>query len=222
MTQSYLAFLIDLDDTIFDEVSYSLSGYRAIAYFLAKQTGLIEDDLYIYMAHEALRSGRGNLFNKVIVKFDITDIDVRDLVVVYREHKPSLVAYPDAMQTLRYLRSLAPLAIVTDGSPQIQRLKIAALGLEKEVDEIVFTWECENPKPAPDGIREAARRLNVELSQCLIIGDDPIHDVKPALSAGAVAARVMTGRLSRLASPFTSDKYLEFDSFADLEQALKR
>ncbi|MBQ9375369.1 MAG: HAD family hydrolase [Ruminococcus sp.] len=63
-------------------------------------------------------------------------------------------------------------------------------------DEIVGGEDVENAKPSPDGLELMIKKLNVDKSDVLYIGDSYI-DAKTALNAGVDFAGVLTGSTSK-------------------------
>jgi FMN phosphatase YigB (HAD superfamily) len=165
-------FLVDLDDTLFSELDYVDSGYRAIAPAMAGMCDASSIDVLFRLRYE-------------LRKFDTPDIRF----------------YSGAREALANLRRSAPVAIVTDGNVTMQRRKIDALQLEPAVDAIVLCWECDAPKPATRAFELAASKLGRDLKTSVIIGDDPIHDMAAAAAIGCRGVRIRTGRLSDLDYP---------------------
>jgi HAD superfamily hydrolase (TIGR01509 family) len=78
-------------------------------------------------------------------------------------------------------------------SPTDEWERFKKLGLDKYIDAIVTSAEVVHRKPAPDAVTECAKRLNVPVGQCCVIGDTEL-DIVAAKSAGAVAVAVTTGQ----------------------------
>lgn len=66
-------------------------------------------------------------------------------------------------------------------------------GLDGFIDTIVTSKEVKRRKPKPDAIIECAKRLNVPVEECLVVGDTE-PDVIAARKAGAIPAAVTTGQ----------------------------
>ena len=77
-------------------------------------------------------------------------------------------------------------AIVTNGLPSVQRLKVQALGLESPVDTVVYASEHGTGagKPDREPFREALRRLGSRPSQAIFVGDNPDTDIAGASLCG--------------------------------------
>jgi putative hydrolase of the HAD superfamily len=191
-------FLVDLDDTLFAELDYVDSGYRAISSKIATETNASADDVLFRLRYELRKFGRVGAFDRVLSHFNSTKTNVSALVAAYRDHEPDIQFYPGARNALIKLRALAPIAIVTDGTAAMQRRKIETLQLKSLVDTIVYCWECQAPKPAILGYEIAAEQLGCEIKNAIIIGDDPLHDMAAAALIGARSIRVRTGRFRDL------------------------
>ncbi len=107
--------------------------------------------------------------------------------------------YPGIAAALDALRTAGrPVAVFTGASTRAARTLLDAAGLE--VDVLVGGDDVSRPKPAPDGVREAARRLGVEPTEVIYVGDAPT-DMQAARSAGAAAAAAAWGHLYDPAEP---------------------
>ena len=71
------------------------------------------------------------------------------------------------------------IGVITDGRPEGQRAKIAALGLENLVDEILITDELGGTqfrKPCDIAFRIMQKKIGVPFEQVVYIGDNPKKD----------------------------------------------
>ena len=83
------------------------------------------------------------------------------------------------------------LAVATSSSPSIARVVLNRCGIESVFDAIVTTQEAGKSKPAPDVYLEAARRIGVVPSNCLVFEDSP-NGMKAAQKAGMFCVTVQT------------------------------
>lgn len=213
-------FLIDLDDTLYAETDYVDSGYRAIAPVIAEAAGIPADEALFHLRYEFRKFGRTGAFDRVLRTLGAPSLPVSKLVEVYREHVPDIAFYPHAEEALIRLSSVAPVAIVTDGTPAMQRRKVTALGLGTRVNAVVYCWECQAPKPEVGGYLKAAAELGADPARAFVVGDDPFHDMAAAQALGVGAARVRTGRLADLDHPMPG--VTEHSSFAAFTGAFIR
>ena len=76
-----------------------------------------------------------------------------------------------------------PLAVASGGGRKAVHATLESLGLIQLFDAIVTSEDYINGKPAPDPYLEAARRLGVIPSECLVFEDTEIGR-QSALAAG--------------------------------------
>src|SRR5436190_6118500 len=196
------AVILDLDDTLYDERTYVLSGFRAVARDLAaNHPDIGADRLYAGMVAELDAHGRGKVFDRALERLGlaVSPSSVQSLVDSYRAHRPDIALWPGVAEALADLRRDFRTAIVTDGLPLMQRRKLDALGVAGLVDEVLVCWEHDAPKPDPECYHEALRRLEATPEDAVVIGDNPQHDMAAARAVGCRAIRVRTGRLAGVA-----------------------
>jgi putative hydrolase of the HAD superfamily len=120
--------------------------------------------------------------------------------------------YPEAGAALERLSARWPLASVSNGNADLERI-----GLGPRFRAIVSARGCGYGKPDPRIFRRAASLLGVPLAQIAHVGDDPELDVQGALEAGMVA--VWLNR-DRRAWPYRERPTLEITTLDQLEPAL--
>lgn len=101
-----------------------------------------------------------------------------------------LVAGADEM--LAALKEHYRLAVVTTRGQRDARAFLEQHGLSSFFDALVTRESTWRLKPHPDPIRHAAQLLDVDVEQCVMVGDTPV-DVKSARRAGAWAVAVLCG-----------------------------
>ena len=168
------AVIFDLDDTLYPEKSYVRSGFQVIASLLP-QIDNVEEKLW-----NAFESGHPAL-DAVLKNARIEDAEIKENCLKrYREHIPSIQLYPDVLKLFSALRKAGKkIAILTDGRPTGQRNKIAALGLDELVDEILITDELGGTqfrKPNDVGFRILKYRLGFPFERIAYVGDNPGKD----------------------------------------------
>ena len=91
--------VFDLDDTLYKEVDYVYSGYRAVAAKVATDYGVDGPTAYRWMADAF---GRGeNPFDALEAGLGLT-LPVAELVELYRTHKPDLHLGGDTLHLCIY------------------------------------------------------------------------------------------------------------------------
>ena len=216
------AFLLDLDDTLYEEASYVRSGFAAVAADIAGMSGYSPASVLEVLLDIERRDGRGHVFDAALGAFGMPAEPevVQHLVTLYRAHRPRITLYPGVRDLLARLRRRGRTAIVTDGLAAMQRRKIAALDLEGAVDAVVYAWDLAAPKPDPRGFREALARIGALPAGAVVIGDNPDHDMVAARAIGARSIRVRTGRHRVRPSPVGAEADLEIPEIGALEHAL--
>lgn len=118
----------DLDDTLYKEMDYVASGYRAVASALADATGADATTLF-----EIISAKRPLGFEAAIDYLGgRSPLSVDDMIELYRAHTPDITLAPEAAEVLAELQRRGHrLMLITDGSPRHQGAKIRALGLER-------------------------------------------------------------------------------------------
>ncbi|MBN1437401.1 MAG: HAD family hydrolase [Sedimentisphaerales bacterium] len=173
------AIIFDLDDTLYPELEYVKSGFRAIAGRLAGSEG-DADEVY-EMLWAAFEEGpRDRVFNRVLRRLGQEDDRqvIAELVGQYRCHRPCLRLDDGVRELLERLRGRYKLGLISDGYMPGQRLKVEALGLEGFFDRIIYTEELGRAywKPATRAFELMAEALGVEPGECVYVADNPAKD----------------------------------------------
>jgi carbamoyl-phosphate synthase large subunit len=195
------AVVLDLDDTLYDRDTHLEGAMRAVAAAIGGVTGRPVDGLATSLLATWRRLGtdHDHIFDTWLDAEGLAREHVRACIEAFHAYAPPTMALrPGVADALAVLRAAAiPTAIVTDGRASSQQAKVAGLGLDLLVDDVVYCAALGASKPDPRGLVEAARRLDVALDRILYVGDHPRYDVAMARAAGAIAARVFVGEFAR-------------------------
>lgn len=194
----YQVFCVDLDDTLYLERDYVLSGLSAVARYLAEE-GQPASVLENWLHERFLDVGREHIFDDCLAAFNMpgSRAHIDTLVGVYRNHKPTFQFLPGVRVLLDRLSKIGRIVIVTDGLPSMQEKKCHALELTRWADRIVYCWAEQAPKPDPASLAPVLRAYSGE---AVFIGDNPRHDLCMAQQLGIDAIRVRQGRFALLPS----------------------
>jgi phosphoglycolate phosphatase/AHBA synthesis associated protein len=88
------------------------------------------------------------------------------------------------------------LAVYSGASTQACRILLEATDLARFFRVVLGADEVARPKPAPDGIVEACRRLDVRAGASAYVGDAP-YDLEAARGSAALAVAAGWGHLYR-------------------------
>lgn len=158
------------------------------------RTPLTASSLFNLFCQRFEQGLRGSIFDAVLAELNIprdpTLID--ELVRAYRSHEPQLTLFLDADRVLKILAPRYGLGILTDGPADVQRRKVKALDLQHRVESIVYSDDFgrEQWKPSPIPYLELLRRLHVEPSHAVYVGDNPKKDFVGARRLGLQTVRV--------------------------------
>lgn len=92
--------------------------------------------------------------------------------------------FPHAIEVLEYLRPRYQLAIISNGFPEVQEVKIKACGIENYFDKVFTSEMVGYQKPRPEIFHAAATAFNAKKKRCLMIGDSWEHDISGAFNYG--------------------------------------
>lgn len=185
-----MLYAFDLDDTLYKEADYVVSGYRCVAASISEECEMPADDIAAFLlAHRP----RG--FEDAIAKYGIKRLSVADMDEIYRAHVPDIQLVEGAHRLLEALKAAGhTLVLITDGSSRRQRAKIAALGIEGFFDDIIISGETGADKTTPVPWQRAERLLTEaddatewhsgQYRRCIYIGDNPTKDFHMARRRG--------------------------------------
>jgi putative hydrolase of the HAD superfamily len=183
--------LFDLDDTLCDYAGARQTRLRtAFSHALARQGTLDEATLAALIADSLEMHPHGvDHFADLFQQHGFGGAEEAAVAAEwYREHRlHSLALFADAIETLTAVRQASPgrrIGLVTNGPSDIQRAKIAHLGVEAHVDFIIVSEEFGVWKPDPAIFAEALRLGAAAPDDAIFIGDSAEHDIAGALSAG--------------------------------------
>jgi putative hydrolase of the HAD superfamily len=203
MTSSRPILVFDLDDTLYDELSYVRSGLRAVAAFAAAETGADAGRLTALL-DEALAEDRSGVIDRAFARAGIGSRKlVRRCIGVYRTHTPLLSLHPAAERCLQRFADHRTF-LVTDGNTTAQARKVAALGLERRFEKVFLTYRYghDRSKPSPYCFEKIRALAGVRTCDVIYVGDNPSKDFVGLRPLGYGTIRVLTGQhAGRKAAP---------------------
>ena len=186
------AILFDLDDTLYPENEFVLSGYRAVAREAAARGECEYETAFDCMQTLFCAAGRKEVFPGLLARFPGFKMTLENMVSVYREHVPEINLFPGYRSFLEELGNNYRLGMITDGLPYVQRGKVRALGIEGLFEKIVYSWDYgeERQKPHIYPFVLMLETLRVTPQAALFVGDNPEKDGRGAIGAGIIYVRV--------------------------------
>jgi putative hydrolase of the HAD superfamily len=188
--------VFDLDDTLYDEIDFCRSGFRAAARHLATLSDARSpEDIFAILWDCFVTGARGSTFDLALPKLGIPYDPrlIHTLVETYRTHTPTLTLPPESRVALDRLRDRYTLALLTDGFLPTQRLKVQALGLEPYFKAIIYTEELgrECWKPSPRGFEKLMEMLGSRPEQMAYVADNETKDFIAPNRLGMVTIRLL-------------------------------
>ncbi|MEX2230703.1 MAG: HAD family hydrolase [Cyclobacteriaceae bacterium] len=211
--------MFDLDDTLFEEMTFVKSGFKAVAKFLNQSYNLNEFELFDRLVAYEKGFGRGKVFDIVLRDYDVyTKFAVRKCITIYRQHNPVIELFPDAIRCLERLRG-SSVYIVTDGNKLVQQRKIAALGLSKWVkfSFITYRFGIKHSKPSPYCFLKICKIEKCNPSEVTCIADNPKKDFIGIKPLGFKTVRVLRGNYKDLRLDQAYEADLKINNLDDLK-----
>jgi putative hydrolase of the HAD superfamily len=217
--------VFDLDDTLYLEKDFVMSGYQAVARYLADSNVCDSRSAFSCMAETFATQGRRMAFSALAQKFPDAAAMIADLIEVYRQHSPAICLFPGYWGLLQEFAGRYRLGIITDGLPAVQERKVRALGLDGIMNKIIYTWVygVEKEKPHPFSFSLMLESLRAEPDSALFIGDNPDKDCRGAHQAGMKCVQVQHPMTNKPGSGSKTVEQPEFviDSLHQLPQILQ-
>lgn len=219
-----MIIVFDLDDTLYDEMTFVQSGFRAVGLYLHKTYGINLQEAEISLNKILLENGRGNVFDLVLKQFGFySKRNVSNCLSVYRGHIPKISLSNDVLETLENLSDFKKY-IVTDGNKLVQRSKIKALGLDRYVEKSYVTHQygLASSKPSIHCFELIKSDNNCEWSDLCYIGDNPTKDFVNLKPLGVKTIRILTkNKLYRNVSPDYEAEII-IDTISELNSIFKK
>lgn len=123
----------------------------------------------------------------------LSDEEAMALFDVYRRHyADAWRRYDDALPALQracaFARTAsATVAVFTNGAEDLQNDKLVRTGLNLEGIVMIAAAELGAAKPQPESYEKASALINLEVSECVLIGDNPVNDISGARAVGMQA-----------------------------------
>jgi putative hydrolase of the HAD superfamily len=191
---SSLKLVFDLDDTLYPERMFAMSGFRAAAAWAERElavSGLYEPMLRLLDADHLRR-----LFHIVLAEHapDHRTEQLDAFIDAYRSHAPEIALFEDAHAALEHFGALGPLGLITDGMVEVQAAKVQALGLEPRLQHIIYTDGLGGrafSKPNPKAFELMREALGSPGDRFVYVGDNPAKDFVAPNALGWITVQVV-------------------------------
>lgn len=188
--------IFDLDDTLFEEKDFVMSGFRVVSRQLNESfPEKSADDYFKILKHLFDDGQRGYIFDKLLEISEINNSHIiPELVRTYRQHLPDIKLCGDANVVLPELKKMNyKIGLITDGYRMVQRNKVKALGIEQYFDAIIYSDDhgLEHWKPSELPYKLCLDNLNVNPDETVFVGDNPVKDFITANKLGIITVRII-------------------------------
>lgn len=220
-----MVLIFDLDDTLYDELSYVRSGLQAVASFGKATYGWDIRQSFTFMWSELQVKGRGKIFDNWLNRHGaFTKKRLEECIRVYRHHEPKIQFFLAAAQILEFYRREVPVYVVTDGHKIVQDKKINALGLRSIVKRAFIThrFGLRNAKPSLHCFNLIKNSEKCKWSEIVYVGDNPLKDFVNLNSVGAFTVRVGTGSHASVLVPPSHDAQAKISDLTHLAAVLSK
>lgn len=120
---------------------------------------------------------------------------------------------PGAFELLDRLRGRFLIGALTNGFTDVQYKKLRSTGLDRYIQRMVISDEIGIQKPDTRIFRYAEQAIGASSKEIVMIGDNPVSDIKGALDAGWQAAYYdRYGKGDTFASPLYLGRYSDLNS----------
>ena len=181
--QNIQGIILDIDDTLYLERDYVKSGFMAVGEevhcpdFGQKCWQLFLDGV------------RNCTFDLAKKEFPDLDIPTKQLVDIYRNHRPNIQLCEDAKTFIQSLY-LYRMAFITDGPIDSQHAKSHSLGLLPWIEFPLYTSELGIPKPALAPFQLVAKFFDLPYKNCIYFADNPKKDFIAPHALGMRTVRI--------------------------------
>jgi putative hydrolase of the HAD superfamily len=218
-----MILIFDLDDTLYDETSFVMSGLCAVALHGEKAFGWEAERSLGYMQEVLEHEGRGRVFDRWLEQHGRSSkARVAECVKIYRHHRPNLQLFPAAKVVLDQFFGRVPMYLVTDGHKIVQSNKIAALGLFPAFQRVLIThrFGIRYAKPSTYCFERIRQAEGCRWSDMIYVGDNPSKDFVNLNTLGALTVRVLTGGHRNVVALPGHDAQISIQNLEALPQVL--
>ncbi|MBA2369551.1 MAG: HAD family hydrolase [Candidatus Protochlamydia sp.] len=217
-----MAIVFDLDDTLYPELSFVYSGYKAVSAYLSPLLNLPPNEIEAGLKAE-LKIKRDQVFDRFLQEHNFYSRSlVKKCLSLYRGHVPTIQLYSEALECLKALKENS-LFVVTDGNKLVQQRKYQALELGSYIKKCFCTYAygIHRSKPSPYCFERICQLEKIVPSQVVYVADNPYKDFVGIKPLGFKTVRVLTGpyRDCKVEPAYEADE--QIDNLSQLEAALK-
>lgn len=212
MKEKIKSIIFDFDDTVHD-TSYGVLKILPALDKYGKKIGIpnlgdMIDEMDFHFVKKARLHKDVSYFNRMTwikeanKKYNLK-LNQKQMKQIFHEywkvilHNPK--PHPDAKFVLSELKKKYKLYLMSDsdGTLAVKRKKVANSGLRKYFNGVVYGDMVKTTKPDKRYYSYLAKKHNVDLNSCIMVGDKPPYDLEPAKKLGMKTIWIKKGRWSK-------------------------
>ena len=171
--------VFDCDGVLFESRQANLAYYNTVLRLLGEPLVQESDHARAHLCHTAASP---HVFAQLLGQERTPEALSLAADLDYREFIPYMKPEPGMIEALSQLAGSYPLAVATNRGYSMSSI-LKHFGLNDFFRAVVTSRDVEHPKPAPDMLHEAARRLQYAPHELLFVGDSEL-DQAAARMAG--------------------------------------
>ncbi len=193
-----MIIVFDLDDTLYDEITFVKSGFKEVSNFLEDITKEKSNLIYSELINILKKQGRGKIFDDFLQKKNIfTKKLLLQCIKKYRYNQADLKPYQSAVKFLEKNKDKS-IYLVTDGNKNVQAHKVKLLKLNKCFKKIFIThrYGIDKAKPSLYCFEKIKKIEKCRWDDLVYIGDNPLKDFVSLKKVNAKTIRLLKGNYS--------------------------
>jgi len=218
-----MILVFDLDDTLYDEMTFVRSGFSKVSEYLEKKYRVPPRESFALMLNLLRQNGRGRVFNDLLSNYGLSQGNIKKCLSIYRSHEPAISLYEEADDCLNRFKGI-PKYIVTDGNKLVQENKIKALNLGQRVkfSFITHRYGRIHSKPSPYCFFKICEKEKCLPQQVIYVADNPGKDFVGIKPFGFITVRVLTGQYRNVSAAKAYQADYSINSLSELTPGFVR
>lgn len=222
------AVIFDVDGTLYNETDVKMLAELSTAEYLCNRSGMNVDSIYstfrrvkrqVIQTHRGLpeANDRNKWYRELLRELNISGITDEELSgrywqVIYDNMKP----FEDFVYILPELVERYQLYILTDELLDIHKRKLKCLGLDSIFRKTFSAEQAGVTKPDKKLFRYAISEIGEPESSILMVGDNPVADIRGGKRAGIRTAWLKRGKYHYYPQSEEEKADIEFTSYVQL------
>jgi len=199
---NYKLIIFDLDNTLFDEVDYYSATFREISKIISQKFKIRnEEQIFQEILNEFQSKGSlfPNFFDYIRKMYNLSENYHQIFYGIQKTVKVELNLYDDAVYILDWLKKKEfSLALITNGTIEIQKNKIDLLNLKNKFHYICIARELGEEKPSTIPYKQTLKIFNIKGDQAIYVGDNPYIDFQGSKELNIMNIRLLRGEFMNL------------------------